>query len=332
MYFKPLSWILALSTLTMVSQREAGGSEPQQLVFATYAGVQAELVNTVLLTRSIRAFAGSLSQAAVWVYLPPELLEQESTLVAELTALDVSLKTSTPPADATWYYYTAKVFAAAAAEEAAAGNSAILAWLDEDTILLHEPGEFLLSPEKSFGYRPVMHRNICPRYEEPLDDFWEHVYQLMSVDEAALFPMTTPAFGDRVRPYFNAGCLVVRPERKLLRKWAEQWGLLYNDQRLRGMSEEDQRKRIFLHQVALIGAVLNTIEQGEMLEFSDQVNYPLFFQKMFGAEHPFDDVSEVVSLRHESFYRNGSPAWLDLLQGPRDRIDWIRENLPGKNE
>ena len=328
MQFKPLSWILALSTLTMVSQRDAGGSKPQQLIFATFAGGQAELINTVLLTRSIRAFAGELSQAAVWVYLPPELLEQELTLVEELTALEVSLKTSTPPTEATWYYYASKVFAAAAAEKAAEGSTAILAWLDEDTILLQEPGEFLLSPDKSLGYRPVMHRNICPRYEEPLDDFWQRVYQLMSIDEAVLFPMTTPAFGDRVRPYFNAGCLVVRPERKLLRKWAEQWDLLYPDRELREMSEEDQRKRIFLHQVALIGAVLNTIKQEEMLEFSGHVNYPLFFQRMFGAEYPFDDISGVVSLRHESFYRNGSPAWLEQLQGPVDRVEWIKKNLP----
>ncbi len=327
MYFKPLSWILALSTLTVVSNRDAGGSEPQQLIFATYAGRQAELLNTVLLTRSIRTFAGSLSQAPVWVYLPPELLEEERSLVVELIALKVSLRTSTPPAEATWYYYTDKVFAAAAAEEAAAGSTAVLAWLDEDTIVLQEPTEFLLPPEKSLGYRPVMHRNICPRYDEPLDDFWHRVYHLMSIDKAVLFPMTTPAYGDRVRPYFNAGCLVVRPERRLLRNWAEQWSLLHPDPQLREMSEGDQRKRIFLHQVALVGAVLNNIERGEMLEFSDRINYPLFFQRMFGAEQPFDDITEVISLRHESFYRNGSPGWLKQLQGPAERVEWIKKNV-----
>jgi hypothetical protein len=329
MYFKPLNWILALSSLAIVPQGNAGGSEPQQLIFATYAERDAELANTVLLTKSIRAFAGELNRAAVWVYLPPELLQQELALVEELEALQVSLKPSAhPSAEATWYYYSNKVFAAAAAEEAASGSTAILAWLDEDTILLQEPDQFLLPPEKSLGYRPVMHRNICPHYEDPLDDFWQQAYRLMSVDEDLLFPMTTPAYGDRVRPYFNAGCLVVRPERKMLRRWAEQWGVLNSDRQLREMSEQDQRKRIFLHQVALTGAVLNTIGQEEMLEFSDQINYPLFFQRMFGAEHPFDDITEVVSLRHESFYRNGSPAWLEHLQGPADRVEWIKKNLP----
>lgn len=327
MYLKPFTWILALSSLSLVPEYDAGGSGQQTILFATYAGQRAELRNTVLLTRSIRTFAGSLQQSPVWIYAPPELIEQEQELAEELLALGVVLKTSTPPAEATWYHYAGKVFAAAAAEEAAVGN-ALLAWLDEDTILLQQPDQFLLPAGKCLGYRPVMHRNICPPYEEPLDDFWERAFRLMSVDQSCLFPMTTPAFRERVRPYFNAGCLIVRPERGLLREWVGYFTILYRDPHLRESAQTDIRQRIFLHQVALTGAFLNNVSQDEMLEFSERVNFPLFFDKMFGADRPFEDITEVITLRHESFFRNGSPDWLDQLQGPPEKVNWIRVHLP----
>ena len=330
MHCKLLTWILALATLSLVPGHEVGGSEQHSIIFATYAEREAELHNTLLMVRSIRTFAHSYQQAPIWVYLPSELLEQETALAKELSALKVEVKISATPADANWFYYAGKVFAAAMAEVEAEEKTAVLAWLDEDTIILQEPEEFILPAGKSLGYRPVMHKNISPLFSEPLDDFWNRAYDKMAVNEFSLFPMITPAFGDSVRAYFNAGCLIVRPERRLLREWVGYFTMLYQDTVLAEMCKQELKQRIFIHQVALVGALLNNVRREEMLEFSEHINFPFFFKEMFGSDQAFEDITGVVTLRHESYFRNPSPDWQERLQGPADKVDWIKKNLAGK--
>ena len=232
--------------------------------------------------------------------------------------------------EAAWYYYAQKVFAAAQAEADLADTGEILAWLDEDTVFLQEPVEFELPEGVSLGYRPVMHRNIGLPVEDPIDGFWQRVYDDLSVSSASLFPMVTPADDETIRPYFNAGCLIVRPERGLLRKWAQYWPILYRDPELKRMSETDIRKRIFLHQVALTCAVINNLKPNERRELSPRFNYPLFFKEMFGGKHDFDNLTDVTTFRHESYFRDPAPDWEERLKGPADRIGWIREHIATK--
>jgi len=232
--------------------------------------------------------------------------------------------------DAAWYYYARKVFAAAQAEADLAETGETLAWLDEDTVFLQEPAEFNLPEGVSLGYRPVMHRNIGLRVEDRVDSFWQRVFDDLSVSPATLFPMVTPSDGETIRPYINAGCLIVSPDRGLLRKWAEYWPILYRDPDLRRMCKADIRKRIFLHQVALTCAFLNHLRPDERLELSFRINYPIFFKEMFGGAREFDDLTDVTTFRHESYFRDPAPDWEDRLKGPAGRIDWIRTHIARK--
>jgi hypothetical protein len=295
-----------------------------KIVFATFAEQESDLWRVHIMIESIRTFAGRFKDAPVWVYLTEGLLASESEYLGEIESLGAEFRLSQAPEEATWFYFSRKVFASAQAEGDSAGQAGILAWLDTDTIFLREPGEFLLPKGKSLGYRPVMHRNISPLYKEPLDEFWKRAYRDMSVPESLAFPMITVADGDRIRPYFNAGCLVVRPERGLLRKWAETFPLLYKDAVLKEMCRQDERKRIFIHQVALAGAVLKYLDRSEMLELSSRINYPLFFREMFGAKRDFRDIQEAVTIRYESFFDNAPAGWDKMLNGPADRIAWLK--------
>jgi hypothetical protein len=229
-----------------------------------------------------------------------------------------------------WFFLAGKVFAAGRAEAEAEGKTAILAWLDTDTIVLQEPKEFILPKEKSLGYRPVMHKNIGLLYTEPLDAFWGRAYEKMSVLQSSLFPMVTPADGDTIRPYFNAGCMIVRPERGVLRKWTDYFAILYQDSVLMEMCKQDVKKRIFIHQAALVGAILNQLKRREMIELSERINYPLFFKQMFGAKREFRDITDVITLRYESYFSDPAPGWFEQLQGPADKIDWMRQHVGKK--
>ncbi len=298
-----------------------------EIIFATFAEQEPDLARIRIMIESIRAFAGRFKDAPVWVYVTEGVLASESRFLEEIDSLGAEFRLGQAPEEATWFYLSRKVFASAQAEEAAAGKTDILAWLDVDTIFFQEPGEFLLPEGKSLGYRPVMHRNISPLYDEPLDEFWKRAYEDMSVPESLAFPMVTVADEDKIRPYINAGCLVVRPEQGLLRTWAATFPQLYKDPVLKEMCRKDERKRIFIHQVALSGAVMKHLQRDEMLELSSRVNYPIFFREMFGAKRDFHDISEAVTIRYESFFTNPPANWDRIIGGPKDRIDWLKKQF-----
>ena len=314
----------------IVSDFEPNANKKTGIIFATYAESEEELLHARYLAESVRAFAGKYSDAPVWVYVPANLAEKADDALREFRALDVEIRTTDTPEDAMWFYYAGKVFAAGLAEAAAEELAAVLVWMDEDTIVLQEPADFALSAGIGFAYRPVMHNRSGSLYDDPPDSFWSRVYEKLSIDSGSLFPMVTPADRQTIRAYFNAGLLVVRPEHGILRKWGESFKILYRDSVLAEICREDVNKRIFLHQTALVGAVLNTLDKNAMSELSDRYNYPMFFKKMFGAMSEFESIDDVVTLRYDVYFRKPDPDWADQLKGSAHLISWMKERLGRK--
>jgi hypothetical protein len=319
--------VMGCTAILMAWAVVPASSLKSKIVFATFAEQETDLARVHIMIESIQRFGGRFKAAPIWVYVTEGVLASESEFLEEIDSLGAEFRLGQAPEEATWFYLARKVFAAAQAEEAATGKADILAWLDVDTIFLQEPDEFLLPGGKNLGYRPVMHRNISPLYDEPLDEFWKRAYEDMAVPESLAFPMVTVADGDKIRPYINAGCLIVRPARGLLRKWAETFSLLYKDPDLKEMCRQDERKRIFIHQVALSGAVMKYLKRDEMLELSNRINYPLFFGEMFGAKRDFHDINGVVTIRYENFFTNPPTRWDKIIGGPLDRIAWLKEQF-----
>lgn len=304
-----------------------GGAGKQPIVFATFAEDAGSLQNVLLMAESIRTFGGRYKDAPIWAYMPPGLAEQEAEKVGRLNALGVEARPSKALEDALEFYFAQKVFASVRAEAHARDIAEVLAWLDEDTIMLQEPAEFMLPEGKALGYRPVMHKNIGNLFTEPVDEYWGRVFELLAVPDSTFFPMVTPADGDTIRPYFNAGCMIVRPTQGLLAYWLRCFIRLYRDPVLVEMCDSDIKRRIFMHQAALTGAILTRIDRDQMLEFSPRINYPIFFEQMFGAKRAFDDISDVVTFRHESYFRKPAPDWDKKLKGPAEKIAWMRKHL-----
>jgi len=302
----------------------SGAGAVVPLVFATYAGDAEQLGHVLILTESVREFAGGKKDAPIWVFAPREIIESDNEIQAKFDALNVEVVASGAPSDALAYPFGGKVYAASAAEQRTGSSAAILAWLDEDTIVLREPAEFDLDPGETFGYRPVMHQRIGSPYDEPVDAFWTRVYEVSAVPEAAIFPVTTPADGKKIRAYFNAGVLVVRPERGLLRRWESVFSTLYHDSTIVRMCGEDVYKRVFLHQAALAAAVLSTIGKDESRQFSERVNYPLFFHEQFESGREFYSIKDAVTIRYDVYFRNPSPGWSSKIKGPAKTVAWIK--------
>jgi hypothetical protein len=294
--------------------------------FATFAGSTEQLQHVYLLAESIRQFAGQFREAPIRVYLPQGFDTTASEVLPKLVSLQVEIRKSSAPQESRWLYYAEKVFAAAVAERDAEGFSAVLVWLDEDTIVLQEPAELVLPENVVFGYRPVMHNRSGSLYTDPPDSYWSRVYDRLAIDVASLFSMITPADRQTIRAYFNAGLLVVRPERHILRRWAEDFTRLYADRSLIDMCEKDITRRIFLHQTALVG-VVNHVSRDEMIELPETYNYPLFFHEQWEAADEFGSIENVVTLRYDTYFRDPDPDWRNQLRGPDHLVAWLSERL-----
>ncbi len=313
----------------MSSEQTAPKKEP--VIFAVYAESYEELNHVELMAESLRAFGGSFSQAPIWVYLSESLaVSVRDNKLNRLWALDVEIMTSDIPEDAGWFNYAGKTFAAGEAEADAEGRAEVLVWMDEDTIFLKEPRALVLDAQVDFAYRPVMHNRSGSLASESPDPIWSRIYELLKLDPDKLFTMTTPADRQVIRAYFNAGLLAARPERKVMRGWGEAFQLLYRDPELAEVCRQDERWRIFLHQTALVGPVINRLEHIALHELPATYNYPMFFKKMFGAEEEFDDLTEVATLRYDTYFREPDPNWADLLRGPVESIAWLKDRLSRK--
>ena len=329
----PILRILAILAASSVMVLTALGSQtpkqekPTPLVITTFLETREEIAWARVMVESLRTFGGSLKNAPVWVYVSEDFRAAESESLNGFASLGAEIRTSRVEESATWFPLARKVFAASQAETEAAGKIAILARLDPDTIFLGEPVEFILPGDKDLGYRPVFHRTISPLYEEPLDTYWSRAYELMGIQASEVFPVVTPADGDAIRAYFQAGCVVVRPERGILKRWEAMFSLLADDPLIKEICGGDPRKRLFTFQVALVGAVLKGLPRPAMHTFSDRVNYPIFFKEMFGAKRDFHDLSNAVTVRYEQLFANPPPDWDKKLTGPADKIAWIKDRL-----
>lgn len=300
---------------------------PLDYVFAVFAEGPEALDNVYFLVESVRQYAGSLKDSPVWVYVPDDIEVAIKDIEQRFAPLGAEIKESHTPEESRWLFFAGKTYAAGEAEAAAAGKAKILIWMDEDTIVLQEPTGFMLEKKVSYAYRPVMHNRSGALYGEPASEFWQRIYDDLKVSDADLFPMVTPADKQEVRAYFNAGLIVVRPEKGILRKWGRDFTVLREDTVLTRMCKENIDKRIFLHQTALVGAALNTLKRDEMVELPESYNYPLFFHQMFEAATEFESLDGIVTMRYDVYFRKPDPQWAEKLKGPQDKIAWLKERL-----
>ncbi|MDH5483308.1 MAG: hypothetical protein OEY22_10620 [Candidatus Bathyarchaeota archaeon] len=221
--------------------------------------------------------------------------------------------------------FMAQILAATLAESMARDETDIIAWLGTNTIVLQEPKEFLLKDEKNLGYRPVHHTLIGSRYDEPLDPFWTLIYRYCEVPMNRIFPMTTHVDGTRIRPYFNAGLLITRPEKHLLTVWHDTFFRVYKEPIFQKFYQQDNRYTVFMHQAVLAGVILSTLATDDMQELPPKYNYPLHLHAEDATEDRPSSLEELVTFRHEGFYED--TEWIKKMPAKETLKQWIAERL-----
>lgn len=255
--------------------------------------------NALLLIESIRSFAGNLSANPIWCIVPLYNGQLSCDFKKKLVFFNVDLFCYEIDKKLLEFPFAQLVMSAAEAESRAAGQTETLVWLDINTVILKEPHDFVMADNISLAYRPVHHRLIGSRYSEPVDDFWKHVYTHCGVSERNLFPMITHVDGEKIRPYFNAGILITRPERKIFLRWKNMFLALYQKPVFKKFYEADKRYAIFIHQAVLTGVILSSLSPEQIKELPEKYNYPLHLYNEDIDPNKQNKLKQLVTFRYE---------------------------------
>ena len=281
-----------------------------------------------LLAESIRTFAGNMANDPIWVLVPQSVASLSAETRANLQAQQVRMIPFPVGETASGFPFAAKVIAAAAAESVAMTESDhALVWLDTDSLVIQEPTALVLAAEKQVGYRPVDHTLIGLLWDTPLDNFWELVYRRCGVPAARPFPMTASVDEKRIRPYFNAGMLVVRPGNQLLNNWCNHFTRLYQDPAFTPFYEQHVLYRIFMHQAILTGTILAQFEQNALQQLPHLVNYPLHMHGTYPRSRRPSKLNDVITTHYDELLQ--APNWREFVDIAEPLQTWLLARVPG---
>ncbi|UCH61170.1 MAG: hypothetical protein JSV61_06730 [Anaerolineales bacterium] len=281
--------------------------------------------NGLLLAESLRAFAGEFSKAPLWYFIPEDGINLTAAIERRLRALNVQLVRVNIEPEILRTPLGAEACLAAQAELTLESEASYLAWLGLNSIVLQAPVDFLLPEGKQVGVRPVHHTLIGSRFDQPLDAFWELVYDSCHVPRQHIFPMITHVDAIVIRPYFNAGQLVVRPEEGLLRAWRRAFVDIYWQSAMQAFYRKEPLYKIFVHQALLTGVILAKYAPNQIHILPPTYNYPLhLYTEDISGTRP-DQLDDLVTFRHEGFYRD--PDWSIKMPAQETLKHWLAERL-----
>jgi hypothetical protein len=265
------------------------------------------------LARSIRTFAGDLCFNPIWMFSQRNEDELAESTRQEIFSLGIRLITFENDSLASDIFFADYVTAAGLAESLAMGETSSLVMMASDTLVLRPPAGLLLPAGKSFGACPVHLKLLGSGYDDPIDEIWRLIYHFCRVDTGNIFPMQTIVDEQLVRAYFNAGILVVRPERGLLRAWQANFNSLCHLPEFEAFYQQGELFEIFMHQMLLAGSVLSLLKPHEFQLFPNEFNYPLHLHARVRAALRPTNLGQLCTIRYEDFSEIFSDPQLNNL-------------------
>ena len=285
--------------------------------------------DSLLFVDSLREFGGELADAPILALIPKQAGAFSKEDDARFKALKIERIHFHMDEEVLKFPFASLVYAAAQAESYLRGITETLVWQLPDTLVLNPPTSYTLPKEIKLAYRPVHHTNVGSVYDQPLDEFWSLVYHHCHVPDVRIFPMETCVGDNTIRPYFNAGMLVLRPEMGLLTTWWDRFEALYNHPDFQPFYQRDERYAIFIHQAVLSAVILVLLDKTEMLELPPTVNYPLnLHHSEMPPERQPKTLNELVTCRTEGI--ENLKANLKGVKVKEPLKGWLKEKLSGK--
>lgn len=175
---------------------------------------------TLLLFESIRRYAGRFSECALYALSPRvgcAISIDARRKLDELGAIYIDRVLNTECLE---YGSANRVAAGAFIEETHPHDTLVV--LDSDTLFLREPTGLLLPADVDVAARPVDVKGVSTSgRSDTCDDYWQKLCRCCGVDYDDLPWGETFVDRRRIKANYNAGLIVVRSERGILRRCAD---------------------------------------------------------------------------------------------------------------
>lgn len=284
-----------------------------QIQYMTVVSSQAEALQVKLLLESLFRFGGKLGEFQVWLFFTDmDYLEgfsgSDKVKFIHLT-IDAPFRN---------YPLSEKVFACASAEELASSEVRSLVWLNPDCLIFSPPELFALEKEYEAAFRPVHIRNVGSLMSEPLNGYWQRVYEVVGVAEAPYF---VESFVDTqiIRPYFNTHCFAINPAIGILQAWRAYFITLLLDKQFQDGYCQDELHQIFLHQVVLSALLMKSIKQDRIMLLPPEYSYPLHLQDKLPITKRVQSLNQLVCMVYED------TALLDGIDIQEPILSWLKD-------
>ncbi len=303
----------------------------RDLIFACLLGSGEDTNDALRLARSIRTFGGEFCFNPIWMFSQADEAALPEPVQQELYSLGARLISFENDPTSGGFAFSDYVTAAGLAETLAMGEASFVAFMAGDTLVLQAPHEFLLPVGKSLGGCPVHLKLLGSAYDEPLDDFWKLIYHHCGVDEERVFPLRTIVDEQTIRAYINAGLLLVRPERGLLRAWQRNFFDIYQLPEFKGFYQQHELYGVFMHQAVLAGTFLALLKPEEFQVLPFEINYPLHLHTRVPAARRPANLDQLITCRYEDYNEVfGNPHLQETIQVEPSLKDWLLAQLtPG---
>ncbi len=312
---------LAMMLLFIASVGSAAQPATGSMVIATYAAAPQQLDWALSLAESVRQFGGPSSATPIRIYLSPSvrLIEGRDE---RARAAQVETRVSETPRSMAAYKGGGICSAAALAETEAQGQAEFLVWMDSDTIVLNDLSALALPLEVSLGCTPVFLQRVGSMQAEPLDLYWQTLYETLGVPTASVFPVQSLIDDRTLRAYVNTGLLVVRPGRGILQAWSAAFETLCGTKRVVELVRQDFDKRALFHQAVFSAMICRDLKRGEIKLYGAGINYPLSLQHLIPDPKRPKRLDDVVTCRHDMFFRR--PGWEKELRASDELKSWMK--------
>ncbi|WP_455464588.1 flavin reductase family protein [Candidatus Hodarchaeum mangrovi] len=292
-----------------------------EIIFACLVDFRYFNLESILFATSIREFGGKLANTPIWMFFDSTESSPKSVTENKLNDLRVQLFPYTHEPNQERFPFLNWVFTASLAETKAKSKTKNLAWLSPETLILNEPFDLILQADKKLGFRPVHHTLIGSVITEEVDPYWKTIYNLCQVDATKIFPMRTHIDGKTIRPYFNAGCLVVNPNHGILNLWFEKFKEIFPRPEMKEFYKHNELYAIFTHQAILVGTVISKYDLDEIQELPFTYNYPLHLYHEAREELRPSSIKDLTTIRYENL------AVLKNSEFAKPIIEWVNNQL-----
>ena len=181
------------------------------------------------------------------------------------------------------------------------------------------------APLRLLARAPAAHRRRGSTRDLP--ELWSLLYRKTRVKADDVFSVTSVVDQRRLRAYFNAGLLVVRPKDRLLRRWHTAFVKLAGDPAFKSCFIDDPLQQTFFHQAVLAATVLAAVPHDECLELPKLFNFPLHLLDSIAPERRPWALNDLVTCRYDDLETLAGKGWRALLRVDEPLKGWLDDML-----